>query len=192
MIRKRKAPGAGERFLHFVRHGEHSKDEKLKGGLTPLGRRQARLIAEYFRGLPIVSIRSSDLPRAKETADIVARRLRAGRVTRHRVLREMLPAEVPSMAIPARTLVDGRRRLNQILRSFFRRSRGVRHEIVVCHGNLIRALVLRVAVGGPQGFHRFRIHHGGVTSFVVSSSGKIAVVGFNSVAHMPEQLRTYA
>jgi serine/threonine-protein phosphatase PGAM5 len=192
VTRKLKATGGGERFLYFVRHGEYSNDDASKGALTPLGRRQAGLIAQYFRGLPVASVRSSDLRRAKETADILAARLRARRVTRHRVLREMLPAKVPAMAIPSAKRAEGKRRLQQILRRFFRPARGVRHEVVVCHGNLIRALVLSVAAGKPDGFHRFLAHHGSVTSFVVFATGKIAVVGFNSIAHMPERLRTHA
>lgn len=181
-----------ERILHFVRHGEYVSGPDSEGALTPRGRRQARLLAAHFRGLTIACIRSSDVLRARETADILAERLRAGRVTRHKLLREMLPAPVPTLRVPAHQRADAKRRLRQILRRFLRSSRRTRHEIFVCHGNLIRALLLEVAVGRATGFHRLRIHHGGVTTFAVTSTGRIDVVAFNHVGHVPVGLRTYA
>jgi len=181
-----------ERIVHFVRHGEYVNGPDSEGALTPRGRRQALLLAAHFRGLTIDCIRSSDVVRAQETADILAKRLRAGRVTRHKLLREMLPAPVPTLKVPAHKRADAKRRLNQIVRRFLRSSRETRHEIFVCHGNLIRALLLQVAVGRATGFHRLRIHHGGITTFAVTSTGRIDIVAFNHVGHVPVRSRTYA
>lgn len=179
------------RMLYFVRHGQYVSEGADEGRLTPLGRRQAAQLAKHFRRLPIDLVRSSDLPRAFETATILAARLKIRSIERHAVLREMLPTELPGLAVPLKKRKDARRRLGRIVERFFTGSKKPRHEVVVCHGNLIRSLVLRLAVGDPAGFHHFSIHHASVTSFSVSSNGKVTIVGFNLIEHVPPRMRTF-
>ena len=64
--------------LYIVRHGE--TDWNLIGrvqGHTPTflnetGRRQAELLSRFFAACPLTEILSSDLPRARETAELIA------------------------------------------------------------------------------------------------------------------------
>lgn len=61
-------------YCYLIRHGQD--DESIRGGwsahpLTEKGRRQAEELAE--KNMDIVNIYSSDLPRAMETAEIMAR-----------------------------------------------------------------------------------------------------------------------
>lgn len=81
--------------IFFVRHGKD--DEKFRGGwsslgLVPEGVEQAKQLARYFSEkrteYGITKIISSDLPRAKETADILAKELGLVVVTEER-LREV-------------------------------------------------------------------------------------------------------
>jgi broad specificity phosphatase PhoE len=65
---------------YFVRHGESEANTQhvisnraSHFGLTELGRQQADSIAEKLRDIPVSSIFSSPILRAKETADIVSR-----------------------------------------------------------------------------------------------------------------------
>lgn len=68
--------------LYFARHGE-SEANRLRVisnrgnqfGLTPQGRRQAALLAQSLKAVPVMAIYSSPLLRAVETADILAREL---------------------------------------------------------------------------------------------------------------------
>jgi serine/threonine-protein phosphatase PGAM5 len=182
---------ARERVVHFVRHAQYPGEGAGTGALTPHGRKQAARIARYFRSLPNLSVRSSDAPRAVETAAILAKLLRLRVVQHHRLLREMLPAPVPGMTIPAHKRAEGRRRLARIVARFLKPARGARHDIVVCHGNLIRALLLHVVAGAPDGFHRLRIHHASVTSFRVAPDGAIQLVGYNAQEHLPSRMRTF-
>jgi broad specificity phosphatase PhoE len=177
------------RVLHFVRHGQYHDGESGSGKLTALGRRQVRRLARYFARLPIDRICSSDLPRAVETADILARELGMTSSGQHRLLREVIPTRLPGVKIPVQKRLDHAKRLERIVRHLFKASRRTRHEVVVCHGNLIRSLVLRVTVGRPDGWYRLVAHHGGITSFVVTSRG-IRLIGFNLREHLPPAMRT--
>ena len=67
--------------LLLVRHGETdwNAEGRLQGQtdrpLSDYGRRQARQLADELEGEPFEAIYSSDLARARETAEIVGRRL---------------------------------------------------------------------------------------------------------------------
>jgi len=66
--------------LYFVRHGESEantqnviSNRESHFGLTESGKEQAIILADNLRDVPITSIFSSPILRAKETADIVSR-----------------------------------------------------------------------------------------------------------------------
>lgn len=73
--------GALSHSLYFARHGETDWNAtgRLQGQtdipLNAAGRDQARALAERMRHLGLVTIASSDLSRARDTAEIVARAL---------------------------------------------------------------------------------------------------------------------
>ena len=66
------------RNLLLVRHGQYGKD----GSLTPLGRTQASAtgarLAQLLQGKRMLALHSSDMVRARETADLIAAELPAG------------------------------------------------------------------------------------------------------------------
>lgn len=55
--------------LYLVRHGEQ---DTTGGGLSPLGRDQAHRLGRRLRPVPFEAVHHSPLPRAAETAEIVA------------------------------------------------------------------------------------------------------------------------
>jgi len=177
------------RYLHFVRHGQYVTGE---GYLTELGKRQARHVARAFARVPLDRMVSSDWIRARQTARIVASELGFDVPTQHRLLREVLPTAVRGMRIPLEKRAEGRERIERIVTRFFKPSRSTRHEAIVCHGNLIRALILRVSTGRVRtGWERFAVHHGGITTFLVTQRG-ISIVGYDRIEHLPPHLRTRA
>ena len=76
----------GTRTLVFLRHGQY--DAESRGELTALGREQARVTASYLEAFRFDLVWSSTLPRARETADIVATHLGGMRVRHTALLRE--------------------------------------------------------------------------------------------------------
>jgi serine/threonine-protein phosphatase PGAM5 len=175
------------RYLHFVRHGQY---QTADGSLTELGKRQARYLARELARVPIASIVSSDWIRARETARIVSDALELDLAKQHRLLREVLPTAVSGMRIPREKRAEGKTRMERIIRRFFKPARGTRHEVIVCHGNLIRALLLRISTGRVvPGWDRFSVHHAGITTFLVTRRGVI-IVAYDRVAHLPQRYRT--
>ena len=71
--------GFGKVKLFFVRHGKSEaniqhviSNRESPFGLTELGKQQAKTLADNLRDIPIASIFSSPILRARETADIVS------------------------------------------------------------------------------------------------------------------------
>jgi serine/threonine-protein phosphatase PGAM5 len=188
----------GTRTLILVRHGQYNAE---RGGvLTDLGRQQARKTAEWLAqhldGQRIDALWSSTLPRAKETAAIVAGGLPASAFTGKPgaravgVLREGMYTKVKGYETTASERLEDRARADAAYARFFRSTRSDRLEIVVCHGNLIRYLVCR-AIDVPVGrWTRLNSHHCAVTRVLVRDTGAIRVVSYNETAHLPPQLVT--
>ena len=81
--------------LFFARHGESEANVlrvfSNRGGAHPLtetGRRQAEALAETLAGVSFARVYASPLLRARQTAELVARRLSAGPVIEAEALRE--------------------------------------------------------------------------------------------------------
>jgi broad specificity phosphatase PhoE len=87
-------PGRVRRVLFLARHGETdwNRDGRWQGHtdveLNDAGRAQALALAELLRGRDIGRVHTSDLRRARETAEIVADRLGVGGLVVDRDLRE--------------------------------------------------------------------------------------------------------
>ena len=178
------------RVLHFVRHGQYESGDLGSGGLTALGRTQALRLARHFDALSITSLLSSDFRRAVETTQLLAKELGMVHTKRHRLLREVIPTTVPGFDVPSDKRREHAGRVERIVQRFFKTSRQPRQDVIVCHGNLIRALLMRVTSGHLDGWYRFSIHHASVTSFAISG-GEIKVIGFDLIEHLPLRMRTY-
>jgi broad specificity phosphatase PhoE len=189
----------GKRVLYLVRHGQYFTDPEHRkhGHLTPLGRRQAERTARRLAELPIEAIYHSDLPRAAETAAIIAERLPDLPLRSTRLLREFGPP-VPTAI---RKLwgfgrVDRkatRAQANALEKKFCvptRRNAG-RTELIVAHGNLIRYLV-RVALGDrPFGWLRLGTHNCGITILSIGVTPELSyLIGHNDLGHLPLGMQT--
>lgn len=104
-------PGAGIQRVWFVRHGQVAENltehdhpltaeeynRMIQGSdetpLNEVGCRQIEAVAETFAGRPIPAVHSSPLPRALETAGLLAERLDVP-VVRIQGFRELVPAEI--------------------------------------------------------------------------------------------------
>lgn len=188
----------GTRTLILVRHGQYLVENG--GRLTELGREQAAATADWLGrhldGQQIDALWSSTLPRARETAGIVAEKLpaklfagRAG-VRAIGVLREGMYTKVKGYDSTARERVEDRARADAAYARFFRETRADRLEVVVCHGNLIRYLVCRAIDVPVARWTRMNSNHCAVTRILVRDTGAIRVVSYNETSHLPARLVT--
>jgi len=177
------------KILFFVRHG-HYEPNGFSGKLTTLGRKQALRLARRLNEWPITTIHSSDMARAVETAQIIAEHLGGMRVRKSPVLREMFPTAFPGMVIPLKYRAQGKDNLDTILKRYFRLPRSPRHEVIVCHGNLIRSLVCRVLGVRLTAWQKMGTANTGITRFVLYSDGNIDLSRYNDVGHLPAHMIT--
>jgi broad specificity phosphatase PhoE len=178
----------------LARHGETDDNVaplRFQGFTdTPLndtGRRQAAELAESVaaRTEPIVSLWSSDLSRARETAEIVGRRIgltpvldarlregARGRWEGH-VFDEIERAEPERYAAWQRagagfrfpggeSLLDQQLRVTQALREIH--VAGPLPALAVCHGGSIRVMLCWSDPGGLGAFHQFEVRNAAVVT----------------------------
>ena len=191
----------GNRILHLIRHGDYLPGETLDGlgqGLSRRGRLQAGRLSELFKAYRIDAIHSSLAPRATETAQIIAEPHARLALQRHRSLFECIPSVPPKVALwgdpdefsPSH-ISNCRERLDrQFDRSFKATRAQERHEILVCHGNVIRYFVTRALGVDKNSWVRMRCSQASVTRIVVSPGlRRFVVESLNDIAHLPAELR---
>lgn len=178
------------RFLYLVRHGQYERtDEHPDGTLTELGRRQAEALAERIQAVPLDAIWSSTMSRAEETAQIVADcHFPHLEVQRSLLLREKLfpcpPEHWDKAPERHRAPVD---RLERIAARWLRRSNRERHELIVCHGNVIRAVVNHVLGNEANNWLKMGTHHCGLTRLMCWDDGRTSVVSYNDTGYLPDE-----
>ncbi len=175
--------------LFFVRHGQYEPNG-FGGSLTTLGQKQSLRLAKRLNEWPIKTIRSSDTSRATETAQIIAEHMGGIRVRKSPVLREMFPTAFPGMVIPLKYRAQGKGNLDTILKRYFRPPRSAQHEVVVCHGNLIRSLVCRIMNVRLTLWWEMGTANAGITRFTLFSDGNVGLSRYNDVGHLPEHMIT--
>jgi serine/threonine-protein phosphatase PGAM5 len=178
----------GSRTVVLLRHGQY-ETESL-GILTPLGRTQAQATARFLDRMRIDTVWSSTLPRAKETAEIVAGHLAVAPVRHTRILREGMYTKVEGYKVPASERAEDRARAESAFRKFFRPSRIDRTELIVCHGNLIRYFVCRALDVPIARWVKMNTSHCALTRIVVRDTGAVRVVSYNETSHLPAKLVT--
>jgi serine/threonine-protein phosphatase PGAM5 len=69
--------------------------------------------------------------------------------------------------------------------------RSDRHEIVVCHGNILRYFVCRALSVSEAAWIQTDVHNCGISEILVESSGRTMLVSHNDTGHLSYALRTY-
>ena len=192
------AAPAYSRTLYLIRHGAYDSQqqggEDVVNGLTPLGRAEARLTAARLRAMPVEfsSLTSSTMTRARETAEIIGEAFPQLKPVATPDLRECLPrthrTEVTKGKTPAE-LDAAEAQLNQAFAKYFVPARGSdRHDILVCHGNVIRYLVMKALGVDPQGWLGLSVAHCSLTIIQVSPQGAFKVLAVGDAGHIPPSL----
>lgn len=195
------AAGAGDaspgiRTLYLIRHGFYDPkpgaDSKVEMGLNALGREQAAFVAERLANFPVkfTSLVSSELTRARDTGDIIAAKLGLS-CPRDGQLNEITP---PGLGLkPEQLDADAETQLEAAWAHFTAPHRGGdTHELLVCHGNVIRWLVCRALGVDTQHWTRMEVANCSITMIQVRPDGSTRVQQFNEIAHIPVGKQTWS
>jgi broad specificity phosphatase PhoE len=190
-----------KRVIYLVRHGQYDSkrpSDQLEGSLTAAGKKQARLTARRLSDLPIDVIHHSDLRRAAETAAIIAEQFPGVPLRAAHLLRECIPSVPPRYTqhayfagVAAEDLARQRRQVERAFLRYFKMARGAdRHEIIVCHGNVIRYFVSRVLGAPTEAWTNMDVYHCGITE-VALEPWWTRLVSHNDIGHLPRALKTF-
>jgi serine/threonine-protein phosphatase PGAM5 len=73
---------------------------------------------------------------------------------------------------------------------FFRSSRDERHEVLVCHGNILRYFMVRALQAPLETWINSEINNCGISEFTVNPGGEVTLVSHNDTGHLPVPIRT--
>ncbi len=188
------------RTLYLIRHGfydYHDKsDPEVGKALLPLGIAQARLVGNRLRSLPVhfSIIYSSTFTRARETALVIHQELDSLEVIESKLLSECTPPTWREDVVAdydRAELMACQEQLEVAFAKFFLPSLGeARHEVLVCHGNVIRYFVTRVLDVDPLSWLGMSIGNCSLTVVRVNSDGTMKLLLFGDVGHIPPNLQT--
>ncbi|MBY8873125.1 histidine phosphatase family protein [Micromonospora sp. PLK6-60] len=193
----------GVRLLYLARHGEQDRSaaELPQVGLSERGRRQAELLGERLRRVPLTAVHHGPLPRAAETAALVARSLPGVPAYATELAGDHLPHDTDPAGLPpayARMLagfsaaerVDGPRVTAAAVDRFATApADGEVRELLVTHSFLIAWLVRHALDAPPARWLGINLHNAGLTVIRYSSGGPPNLIALNDVAHLPPELR---
>ncbi len=194
------APAA--RTIVLVRHGYYLPDanaDKLLGPhLAPIGVAQARLVGARLAGLPtrFDELYVSPVQRARDTAAIIAGDFPGRQFEVVGDLAECTPptrrTEVMAQEKPAE-LAACKTQFDRLFARYFKPASGhPRTELMVCHGNVIRNMVVRALGVDPKAWLEMSVGNASITRIRVEADGKFKVISVGDVGHIPPNLRTGA
>lgn len=202
-------------IVHLVRHGQSfnthpSPDEPapVNPPLTPVGRRQARLVAERLGRLPIDRVLTSPMIRAIETANAIAAVVDrpvevwprcqewrdtpgypcAGGPELKRLFPDLIVSpefEPDGWFYGNEPLESAVARVDEML-AWLRDEAAAASEsrvVVASHGNFIRTLLARLLGAEPLAGQLIEIHNSSVTTLELTADGA-RVVGVSETSHL--------
>jgi serine/threonine-protein phosphatase PGAM5 len=195
-------PATATRTIVLVRHGYYlpdpAADPKLGPHLAPIGVAQAHLVGARLAGLPtrFDTMLVSPVQRARDTAAIIAGDFPGRHFEVVDDLAECTPptrrAEI--MAKEKRAdLAACKQQLDRLFARYFRPAKGrPQTELMVCHGNVIRNMVVRALGVDSKAWLEMSVGNASITRILVEADGRFKVISVGDVGHLPPNLRTGA
>jgi serine/threonine-protein phosphatase PGAM5 len=186
--------------LYLIRHGAYVPDPKAAvepgPALAPLGIAQARLVAARLAGMPVrfSSITSSTLTRAQQTAAEIRAALPDVPGSAVPFLSDCAPpsntAAADATAAAAQTAC--KQRFDMAFEKFVVPATDAdRHDVLVCHANIIRYFVTRALGIDTRLFTSFALANASLTMLRVRGDGTVQVVAVGDAGHVPPNLQSY-
>jgi len=190
----------GVRTVYLIRHGEYdiedTRDPFAGKGLVPLGVAQARLVGARLRGLPVdfTSLSSSSMTRARQTALVLGEEFPDLRPQFSALISECTPPTRRKEIMEGETeedLAACTRRLDEAFRTYLAPSpEADRHDIVVCHGNVIRYFVTKALEVDTESWLGMSIANCSLTVITINPDGSMKLLSFSDSGHIPPNLTT--
>lgn len=185
------------RTLYLVRHGQYIPEDPhtlQPEVLTRLGRKQAALIGKRLAEVPFASLHHSTMPRAVETASLIAEYLPPMKRSATPLLCEGLPSVAPHFKAPFRKpraeVMATRQRMDKAFDRFFRPSRTDRNDLIVAHGNIIRYFARKALGDAVHRWWQLDILQCSL-SIVRITPTRTVLISFNDIGHIPPRYRTH-
>ena len=187
------------RFLYLVRHGRADPHD---GPLSPAGQEQARLTGRRLKDVPFSGICHGPLPRAAQTASLIAASLPGVPVSVSDLAGDYLPSAPDPAGLPpgyasfvagfsAAERAEGPERAEAALERFARPGDGPgdSYELLVTHNFLIGWLVSQAMAAPSWRWLGLNQMNGGLTVIACDPAAPPRLVSFNDGGHLPPELR---
>lgn len=192
------------RFVTMVRHGRYVTSDGDDGLLTESGVEQIQKSALALRHERFDTIHFSTLARAKQSAEVISEAFPYVPLEASDLLRECVPSVPPRLQAiftmhrrPKQTTDTLNRciaRFELAFRHFCKAPEEPDqeiHDLLVCHGNIIRYFVTRTLGVSSDAWVNMLMHNGGITRLRVDYDGTATLISHNDIGHLPRELRTH-
>ena len=91
-----------------------------------------------------------------------------------------------------REIDEGFEQARQAWQKYFVPARGKdRHDVIVCHGNILRYFVMRALLVPPEAWRNTDIYNCGISEIQIESDGRIMLLSHNDSGHLPGEMKTF-
>jgi len=192
----------GTRSIYLIRHGDYNQadeqDEFTGNELNALGIAQAKLLAARLKAMSVEfsSLTSSTMTRARQTALVINEDFPELKLKQDSLICECTP---PSWRKDIMAGVDTTytelciAKIEQAFNKNFIPSpdENDRHDLIVCHGNVIRYLVTKVLNINTLSWLQMSITNCSLTIIRIKPDGSMKLDTFSDYGHIPENMRTF-
>ena len=186
-------------FLYLVRHGEASPHD---GPLSPAGEQQAELTGRRLKDVPLSAIQHGPLPRAAQTARLIAACIPGVPVSASDLAGDYLPSDPDPDDLPpsyasfvagfsAAERAQGPRLAAAAIDRFAQAGPedGDNHELIVTHNFLIGWLVSQAMAAPSWRWLGVNQMNCALTVIAYRTGLPPALISFNDAGHLPPELR---
>jgi len=192
----------GTRIIYLIRHGEYDindeRDAFVGRELTPLGIAQARLLSTRLKSMSVKfsSLISSTMTRARQTAMVINQEFPELELKQDSIVCECTP---PTWRKDIMAGVDTTEKelcvanIEQAFKKYFIPSQDKydRHDLIVCHGNVIRYLVTKVLNVDTMSWLQMSITNCSLTIVRIKPDGTMKLDTFSDYGHIPANMRSF-